>query len=883
MERKVISKVNEYMFNKKESVVIVPSFPPNTKSGFASDYEQVKMVSAMLCNLHELGYTIPKEDLHRLWYLSPDDLNRDVYQPLLQQAKEAKGAHVEHRLLFPGFPESVKTLDIDTLSDIRFASYFTTFIDSVRGIDALSDGSLNRTFVEDAVRRAMDNVANYSHTKSKSWALNYINSDEAFYGSASSFIEKAMEASGVGFKEENPRAIRLVGEQEYFDMVRNMLSARTSLSVYDQAIVRFTIDNFDKSQYMPDKIQFRETQTLVDKYNFQNGHLHNIDVRTVADFERLLVSLSDGDTSLSKKQMVRNFSNQERKKLFEIFNNGMNKNWPVMVESAANRQTLRFMDNVLKGRLHFNQMSTVDEHGHRLSGAYEHFAKAARDKESIMAIYERNMREHKYGIAANVLAKHSPTLFVQHAREIIGKAYAGFRQPISNKDRAELNGIMKNLAECAKKVDVKTLLSLEKEIMRDHEPYKIMFPKGAKLDVLVKENKSVILPDVAKTYMLLAIDNGIEYQMKRHEMAGKVQINQGTKVYIDPELVDCPIPTVGRNDSGKNRTVATGTKLPVEKGDVIRAALYKQNDRDQFIDFSCGFMDKNYRLVGQTSWNNLQQRAGGGLVSYHSGDTMACSGKGCTEIIDVDLNAAKSLFPEAKYVVYTAVMWESNPLSSCNQLFMTLAPTQEMGKEDGQNIGKGYSKVYDPADVQFKVDITGDGFMSIPMLYDIETGKAMIVNIDTKMKDLRTFASNARHFDLPRGCECLENYTSDLAIKCFAYSQLNVPTIHDLAILYATNRGAEIVQTPGEADVIFATDRMQIDDVRPREEGEELVEQVIVTPFDKDIITAELIPDPKVIDAMVKKEQEMTHAANKEKTGAEWIRPHGDDGMYRDR
>jgi hypothetical protein len=347
-------------------------------------------------------------------------------------------------------------------------------------------------------------------------------------------------------------------------------------------------------------------------------------------------------------------------------------------------------------------------------------------------------------------------------------------------------------------------------------------------------------------------------------MEGKVKIERGTRVYIDPNLVDCPIPTVGRNDAGKNRTVAPGTRLPVEPGNILRAALYKQNDRNQFIDFSCGFLDENYKFVGQTSWNNLKQSAGARLVSYHSGDTMACSGKGCTEVIDIDLQAAKEAFPQARYVIYTAIMWDGTPLSSCNQLFMTLAPTQELGKENGMTISSKNqsgvdrtSEVYNPANVQFKVDITGDNAMSIPMLYDMETGKAMIVNIETKKKDLARLTTNEKHFNLPNGCECLENYATDLALKCFAYSQLNVPTIFDLASICATARGAELVNTPGEADVIFTTDRIVFDDTRPTIEGEELAEQVIVTPFDKDIITAELLPDPKEITMNIERNDQI--------------------------
>jgi hypothetical protein len=407
---------------------------------------------------------------------------------------------------------------------------------------------------------------------------------------------------------------------------------------------------------------------------------------------------------------------------------------------------------------------------------------------------------------------------------------------------------LKQIAECAKKTSIKDLMSLETAITAQHVPYRIMMPKSAKVDIKVKENKSAPFPQDLVAPALRAIDKGIQYQLSNCQMTGQVQINQGTKVYIDPALSGCPLPTVGRNDTGKNRTVMPGTKLPVQKCDMLRAALYKQNDRDQFIDFSCGFLDKDYKMVGQVSWNNLQQKANGKMMAYHSGDTMACSGKGCTEVIDMDLNVAKQQFPDAKYVVYAAIMWESSPLSSCNQLFMTLAPTQELGQENGQKLFKSNAQeIYDPANVQFKVDIVGDAFTAIPMIYDIENHQVMILNIESKVKDLHTIATNPRHFDLPSGCECLENYSTDMSMKCFAFDNLRVPTMMDLARHYIECRGAVMVDTPEQADVIFATDRIVVEDKRPEIEGEEKIAQVIVTPFDKDVVTGELIPDPKSI------------------------------------
>ena len=299
MDRKLMQQVNRYMFNKKESIV-VPS-DERADNLFSTQYEQVKTISVMLCNLHELGYTIPHDEIPRLMNMSANDLNELVYKPLLEEAKQAKGAHVEHRILFKGFPDSVKMLDIDTLSDIRFASYFTTVVDSFVGNDALTDGSITRDFVASAMEQAMKNAAPNQDMGNK-YIFSKMLSDEMFYKKAPEIIREAMMNGKKKFKEANPRAIHIVDEKAFTDMVKNMLSARTSLSPYDKEIVLFAVDNFKQEDYMPGKIQFRETQAMLDKYNFQNHNYHNINVRSMQDFERLLVSLSDGDLSMSNKR-----------------------------------------------------------------------------------------------------------------------------------------------------------------------------------------------------------------------------------------------------------------------------------------------------------------------------------------------------------------------------------------------------------------------------------------------------------------------------------------------------------------------------------------------------------------------------------------------------
>ena len=814
MRKDLLEKVNEYMFNKRESIIVqrdAASDDPHNNASVSKVVDTTKFISIMQCNLLDLGYKIKDDDLYKLWELTPTEINELVYQPLLQMAKEAKGVHVEHKLLFPGFPDSVNAIDINTLSDIRFWSYFTSFVDNaICDQDPLKDGSVTRrvvdTFINDALQRM--NSAMYS-------SKNFMDREN---------LKTVLDDHQVDFV----RPIGLVDESEYFQMVKNMLSGRTSLSEYDKLIVQTTIDNFPSDRYMPEKVTFKETQALLDQYNFSKGYLQNIDIKSFKDFERLLASLSDSDVSLSKKTHVKNFSNQERKQLYRIFEKAIESNRPIMKESMANRHAMRFEEMVLRKRLHFNQYGGAE---------YNQFIQEAKHHHSVMSKYEARMHRGDYCDAAMTLVVHSPTLFIQHFREIAGKA---------GDNPTYQQSLLNILKSNAKKVNIKTLMQLQEEIKKPHNDFKVMFPKGPTTRILFKENKSVIIPEQYKQSICDTLHDAIVKQIKSHEMEGSVQIKEGTKVFIDPNLKDCPIPTVGRGDTGKNRTLAVGTKVPVHECDILRAALYKKNPVDQFIDFSAGILDENYNLIDQVSWNNLKSQSGRVVLGYHSGDTNACR-NGCTEVIDMKLENIKGEYPNAKYITYCAVMWNANPLSTCDELFMTLQPTEGMRLHDGLLISKNNANcVLDASDIQFKMDLTGDAKGIVPLIYNIDEHKITIVNIQTQLTQFwsSNLASQKVHFNLHPWAESLEKYHGDMARMCFAFDNMQVPSIKDLANYYVEAKEAVIVESPEAADVIYAIDRMEIVDKRPEIDAETKVPQVVISSYDKDIIAAELVFEP---------------------------------------
>lgn len=859
MEKKLLKQAATYMFNKKEQILIQPS--TNLDSSFKTQKEQVDYIAAMLTNLNDLGYEIPPQDIAQLLTMSPSDLNELVYQPVLAAAKEQKGAHVEHNLLFKGFPDSVKNVDESILSNIRFMSYWTGAIDSLWGQNPHEKGSLTRDFVDAALKAANIEVQGKDKT------------DAEYMQAVSDSIKEKKETRGLAEDRSKIRTLHIATEKDYFKMVENMLASRAALPDYDKEIVLFTVDNFAKELYMPEKIQFRETQALLDVHNFHQGRYENIDIRTIKDFERLLAALSDGDISLSKKQHYYNPSNADRKALAYILEQAYRNNRQTMIESSVTDRGKQFIKNVLENRFHFDSVKNrnyfQDKH------FWEKFSDAVQSFQTTMSRFEEQMSKKEFVLAAKELERYSPTLMVQHAREIVGKACREkemvendphisaiekqLRKAMLSNSIADLQNV---LISAERKTDAVTLLKMMNEAFRSYSDVKVI--RNAKAnDWIFKENKSVPLNNEAISILGGSALQALREQYKNMPLNEQVPIKKGTRVYIDPNLSDFPIPTDDRAATGKNRLLSPGTKVPMAQGDTLQVSLYKKNEYDQFIDHSFVVLDEYYKPVLQGSWNSMKNVVDDKLISCFSGDSCNCR-QGVTETHEIYLDTLKEKVPSAKYIAFSALMWDGNPLESCSELFMEAA-TFNRTEREMKPLEK--ESAIDPKDVQMKLDITGKGTTAIPMLWDVDAGKMIVVNVELsrtkRHNDLNSALTVPLHFNLPSSCEALENYQTEVASKCYAANRQTIANIEMLASCMVEGKEAVRIDDPTQADVIISSGRIEYEDKRPTLEGQEKPERKVITGYDKDVILTAMIPDAKAIYKALQQQLE-------EKRQAQW-------------
>ena len=797
-----IGIMNKQLFNKKETIILLR----NETDDVFSLKVAPNVLASMLANIESLGYQFTKEDILKMADMTENTLTEQVYVPLLEALKEAKGADVEHHILFPDFPHSVKALDIDTLSGFRFMSYFTTFYDEyLEQRNTFDNESLTSSLM-----KSMSELADNNADKQKADAPAH---EEEYHGNGKDILnaikQNSVKGENIDFvkkiaraKEQELITIHLGSVNDYYKMVNDMLSGKTSLSEYDKDIVRFALNNIAREKFMPDTIPFKETWALVAADDFTNKRYQALDIKSFKDFERLLAALTpNADISLAKKQRYRNFSNQERKGLYEVFKNALKNNYPIMCETAIPKYAKQFAVNVLNNRLHFDDMKD----GH----IFKDFIAHTNELRSKMSIYEEALGKKEYTKAAEVLASISPGVLLDHSKNLLAKT-----------DKPD--EILQIIGEKCKAAPMDKLLTLKKvvdsNISAEDEVVKFRFRRSKYVAVDPFINTSEKLSAETQEKFSNLLKDIIKAQLSEKEDIGKV--------YIDPALKKCPVPTVGRTDSGKNRTMATGTKVPYG-GDkpILRAALYKKGPKDGFFDFSCAFLDENYSMVGQISWNNLKE----GNFAYHSGDC-ADTRRGVTEIIDVNLDEINTRFPSAKYIVYEGVAWNSfTTVDELSECFLTLSNVDTVGEEIR---GKGQNPL-NPADVKFRVDLTGNSWANIPILYDIENREVSIMNMAT-YTNLNSFGEPdkiQRHFNLPSECVAIENYKGALAQTAYYINERlmeDKPSMYELAMLNVEARNGEVTEDRDEADTIFSIDREAVNE-----------NQKLVSIYDKDVINTE--------------------------------------------
>lgn len=182
------------------------------------------------------------------------------------------------------------------------------------------------------------------------------------------------------------------------------------------------------------------------------------------------------------------------------------------------------------------------------------------------------------------------------------------------------------------------------------------------------------------------------------------------KVWIDPDLMDCPVPSQQRSASKGLFSVARGSRLPIGDDNTLRFFVYWVG-RD--IDLSASFHNEDFSLMEQVSYTNLRSN---GYQTYHSGDITSAPNGAC-EFIDITIDAAVER--GARYLAMNVLVYCGPTFSEHDTCF-----TGWMTRSSPNS-----NEVFSPKSVQQKIDITANSHNVIPIIFDLKLRKAIWTDI----------------------------------------------------------------------------------------------------------------------------------------------------------
>lgn len=265
------------------------------------------------------------------------------------------------------------------------------------------------------------------------------------------------------------------------------------------------------------------------------------------------------------------------------------------------------------------------------------------------------------------------------------------------------------------------------------------------------------------------------------------------KVYVHPDFYKVAMP-VNTSASGRGiDIVPTGTRLPIT-ADNIRTFVHWENAFD--IDSSVIVLDKDNNIMTTVNWYNYSNKRFGNALLF-SGDNTSRDG---TEYYDIRLDAMRRL--GASKLIFT---------------FHGFRSTLNEGE-----IYCGYqqktdlmTRAWDPKNIELKMHVKGEKRAYVGFAIDFETNEIIVLNLmtddDSRVVTGRELQVMAQYLDASK-------------------LELNMGLI-------ASWRG-ELVETPEEADIVFANDYVSKVKNLPEAEDGSTREQIVIRSFDVEKLAA---------------------------------------------
>lgn len=559
-----------------------------------------------------------------------------------------------------------------------------------------------------------------------------------------------------GFELTKFQEIGVITEEEFDQIFVRLLSSNESLSDADKKV----IDYFLAKRELPEvAIPFKENLCYVAGRLLERGQSIKGLVSTATDVLRIATALSGGDVSLAGNTKFKSLSRRTRRTLVEA------------LESVVREE------DIVR---HKNKWVRLFHNLH--IGDYANTApKAFR---SAQKIRNNELIETFNGQVELAIG----TGDIEAAVELLITRPGDFARRLGHLLRVARSKvfIVQSFLSVVDKVSTRALLQLVGSLNTLYEgtDKRVVFPKGSTQKARVIDGLEPV-NERRLDELIKGIENSLHQRFGTLEPLGKV--------YIDPELGSCPLPTQQRSASEGLFQVARGTGLPIgDDKNTLRFFVYwKGHD----IDLSATLHDKDFKYMEHISYTHLRSRK---YEACHSGDIVSAP-HGASEFIDITID--KAVACGARYVAMNVYVYKGPTFAEHEECF---AGWMTRSKPNS-------NKIFDPKTVRQKIDIRTNSRNAVPVVFDLVERRAIWV-------DLTTIERN-HHWG-----NNVESNRATIEQTLEAITSLdNRVTLEELFTLHAEARG-EIVEDREQADIVFGID------------GD-------VTPYDVSVINSEYVTD----------------------------------------
>ncbi len=743
--------MTEHRFSSEEinRVLLVRKNRVMVDDALASQVDQTRVVLSMAKNIEDLGFLFSRKLFDSLRF-QPEDVLVAFYQHIVPVLAGMVGSHVAHQAFYRNFPQELVALPELDLYMNALVHYWS-----------------NGRWVPEYAGRLRFPIAD------------------------GSFQVRMIEPGSI---------------DDFERIFVEMLNARGSLSNQDKELLGWFIQKSaaeDLARLLPEVIPARETLSLVVGAIFEH-HPETPDlaaryVKTATDVLRLVTALSGGDVSLASNSRFRNFSRCERRWLLHLL-----EQCDAMAEDMSRHpgKWLRVGEKLHPG-----------DYSKQYPALYEAFRKL-RNGEKVASFSAKvelalslgdltgalGLLEQRPGELARRL-DHLARLFpagTQQVEESFSRVIGKLPSPI----------LLQLMTHFKSRNQAKTTHSY--------------FPKGNIAKIKVVEKPFSPLPAEFCVQMVERCTAELLLRFSRRPPLGKV--------YIDPILRDMVVPLAQRSSSQALKTYARGSRFALGSATrTLRAFIHWKNiavnpeaagaspdgdfggeggmgdsapalqpisdwrtvlsggldaQRDPSgservhqkrtdIDLSLGLYDGDWNFIETIAYYSLRSSRMAGL--YHSGDFVDAP-QGASEFIDMDLAELRA--SGIRYAVFNVFSFTRQGFDQIPECFFGWMEREEPGS----------GEVFEPRTVVNKIDLASPSTICLPVLFDLEAG--MAVWMDIALKSSPNWVNN------------LAANSNNVVLISKAMLETRRPDLFTLFALHGQARG-QVVDSPEEADVTF--------------------------------------------------------------------------------